>query len=103
MSTETVPPSAADDLPTTAPPATPATDTDQEVEARAGHTDPVVDVPALTALLDGRYADVRNLVRANLAEYSSILSDAETMTHREFRERVKDVVVEMAATGQTGM
>jgi len=32
-----------------------------------------------------------------------VLVDQETMTRPEFRERVKDVVVEMAATGQTGM
>ena len=62
-----------------------------------------VDVPALRAFLDGEYAEVRDLVRANLAEYASILEDAETMSHADFRERVKDVVVEMAATGQTGM
>src|SRR4051812_21930901 len=64
---------------------------------------PEVDVPALTALLDGRYAEVRDLVRANLAEHADILVDAEEMSIDDFRERVKDVVVEMAATGQTGM
>src|SRR3954452_4523015 len=68
-----------------------------------GYVQPEIDVPALTALLDGKYADVRNLVRANLAEYASILTDAEEMSIEDFRERVKDVVVEMAATGQTGM
>ncbi|MDN4163279.1 acyl-CoA dehydrogenase [Nocardioides sp. SOB72] len=57
----------------------------------------------MTRLLDGTYAEVRNLVRTNLAEYSSILEDAETMSRADFRERVKDVVVEMASTGQTGM
>jgi acyl-CoA oxidase len=64
---------------------------------------PEVDVPALAALLDGRYAEVRDLVRANLAEHADILVDAEEMSVDDFRERVKDVVVEMAATGQTGM
>ena len=68
-----------------------------------GYVQPEVDVPALTALLDGRYAEVRNLVRSNLAEYASILDDAEELSTDDFRERVKDVVVEMAATGQTGM
>src|SRR6478736_6844082 len=68
-----------------------------------GYVQPEIDVPALTALLDGRYADVRNLVRTNLAEYASILEDAEELSTDDFRERVKDVVVEMAATGQTGM
>ena len=36
-------------------------------------------------------------------EYASILEEAETLDRADFRERVKDVVVEMAATGQTGM
>lgn len=103
MSTDTVTPSAADEVPSTATPATPASDTDAEVEARADHHRPAVDVPALTALLDGKYAEVRNLVRTNLAEYADILTDAEELSREEFRERVKDVVVEMASTGQTGM
>src|SRR5919106_2159897 len=74
--------------------------TDQSPPA---YVQPEVDVAALKALLDGKYAAVRDLVRTNLAAYSSILEDAETMTRAEFRERVRDVVVEMAATGQTGM
>jgi acyl-CoA oxidase len=66
-------------------------------------TDPSVDVAALTALLDGRYAEVRDLVRTNLARYASVLEEAETLDRAAFRERVRDLVVEMAATGQTGM
>jgi acyl-CoA oxidase len=62
-----------------------------------------VDVPALAALLDGRYADIRAQVRDGLVEYASVLEDAETMTRDDFRERVKDVVVELASSGQTGM
>jgi acyl-CoA oxidase len=61
-----------------------------------------VDVPALARLLDGRYHDVRDLVRANLAEHASILEDAETMSREDFRQRVLEVVVMMASTGQTG-
>ena len=38
---------------------------------------PAVDVPALTELLDGKYAPVRQLVRKNLAEHADILEDAE--------------------------
>ncbi len=67
------------------------------------YVQPEIDVPALRTLLDGKYAEIRNLVRSNLAEYASILEDEETMDRGAFRERVKDVVVEMAATGQTGM
>ena len=69
----------------------------------AGYVQPVVDVTALTALLDGKYADVRALVRANLAEHQQILVDAEEMSTAGVRDRVRDVVVEMASTGQTGM
>lgn len=61
------------------------------------------DPAAMTRLLDGRYAEVRALVRSNLAEYASVLEDAETMSRADYRERVKDIVLEMAATGQTGM
>ena len=64
--------------------------------------DAVLDVPALTALLDGKYAEVRQLVRTNLAEHASILDDQLTMTRDEFRHRVLDVVRMMAGTGQTG-
>jgi acyl-CoA oxidase len=64
---------------------------------------PKVDVAAVTAVLDGTYVDVRNLVRTNLAEAAGILEDQENLGTDEFRDRVRDVVVEMAATGQTGM
>ncbi|MDF1606210.1 acyl-CoA dehydrogenase [Nocardioides sp. YIM 152315] len=63
----------------------------------------MVDVRALTTLLDGEYAAVRDLVRANLATYASVLEEAEELGMDEFRERVRELVVEMAATGQTGM
>ena len=61
-----------------------------------------LDVASLTALLDGDYAGVRKLVRDNLAEHASILADAEEMSRDEFRQRVLDVVLMMAGTGQTG-
>jgi acyl-CoA oxidase len=64
---------------------------------------PAVDVPAVTALLDGRYAEVRDLVRTNLAKFAGILEDQETLSRDDYRDRVRDLVVEMAATGQTGM
>ena len=102
MATDIVPPSSAEDVPAE-PGGTPQTDTDAQVESKSGYRRPEVDVAAMTRLLDGKYAEVRDLVRTNLADYSSILEDAETMSMTDFRERVKDVVVEMAATGQTGM
>jgi acyl-CoA oxidase len=81
-----------------------ATDTTaQAPEREPGYQQPAVDVPALTRLLDGRHVGVRDLVRANLAEHSGVLVDAEVMATEEFRDRVRDLVVLMASTGQTGM
>jgi acyl-CoA oxidase len=86
-----------------------ATDTARSDESQSDSTEssdyvqPEIDVPGLTALLDGRHAEVRNLVRTNLAEYASVLEEAETMSTEEFRDRVRDLVVVMASTGQTGM
>ena len=62
----------------------------------------LVDVAALTALLDGRYKQVRDLVRENLVLHRHVLDEAETLDTTAYRERVKDVVVELAKTGQTG-
>jgi len=64
---------------------------------------PDVDVPALTALLDGTYVEVRNLTRKRLVEHAQVLQDAREMSREDFRERVLEVVKELAATGQTGM
>ena len=61
-----------------------------------------LDVATLRTVLDGRYADVRDLVRGNLAEHASILDDALEMSQHDFRERVLQVVQMMADTGQTG-
>src|SRR5512133_3799705 len=103
MSTETVPPSSAERPPDGAPPPTPGADVGADVARGSGERRPRIDVAELTRFLDGRYAEVRGLVRANLAANAEILEQAETLPRDEFRERVKDVVVEMAATGQTGM
>ncbi len=64
---------------------------------------PTVDVPALTALLDGKYADIRALTRKNLAEHADVLDDAIELPRGEFRDRVLEVVRQMAATGATGL
>ncbi len=81
----------------TAPPQSETSDT------TGVYVQPEIDVAAMQSVLDGKYAEVRNLVRRNLADYASVLEEAETLPIDEFRERVKDIVVEMAATGQTGM
>jgi acyl-CoA oxidase len=62
-----------------------------------------IDVPALTALLDGRYADVRRMVREEMAEYADVLTDAEEMSQTDYRRRVRDLLVTMAETGHTGL
>src|SRR5690349_10963198 len=83
-----------------------ASDTQQPTapaEEESPYGDLQVDVPALSALLDGEHAAIRATVREGLVEYQAVLVDAETMTREEFRERVKQVVVELAATGQTAM
>ncbi|HEX7717586.1 MAG TPA: acyl-CoA dehydrogenase [Marmoricola sp.] len=69
----------------------------------ADYRQPFVDVPALTTLLDGTYVEVRNLTRKRLAEHAQVLRDAGEMSREDFRERVLEVVTELAATGQTGM
>ncbi|MFJ9576206.1 acyl-CoA dehydrogenase [Streptomyces sp. NPDC101191] len=71
--------------------------------AASDSTHPVIDVEALAGLLDGKYAGIRNLVRSNLTVHSSVLEDAERLGMDAFRERVRDIVGEMAGTGQTGM
>ncbi len=68
-----------------------------------GYRQPDIDVLALQRVLDGPYAEVRDLVRTNLASHAAVLEDAESMGRDEFRERVRELVVEIAATGQTGM
>ncbi|MEU7372701.1 acyl-CoA dehydrogenase [Streptomyces albidoflavus] len=77
--------------------------TDEAPTGASGYTQPEIDVPALAALLDGEYAEIRELVRGNLKTYASILDEADELSLDAYRERVRELVVEMAATGQTGM
>lgn len=77
--------------------------TDNTSTDPSGYVQPEVDVRALTEVLDGDYAEIRDLVRTNLVTYASVLEEAEELGVDAFRERVRELVVEMAATGQTGM
>ncbi|MCY0923392.1 MULTISPECIES: acyl-CoA dehydrogenase [unclassified Streptomyces] len=77
--------------------------TENASTAATGYVQPEIDVPALTGVLDGEYAGIRDLVRTNLATHASVLEEAEELGIDAFRERVREVVVKMAATGQTGM
>lgn len=69
----------------------------------ADYVQPEIDVPALTRLLDGKYAEVRDLTRKRLAEYGAVMQEAIELPRAEYRERVLQIVKELAATGQTGM
>ncbi|MEO5854287.1 MAG: acyl-CoA dehydrogenase [Nocardioides sp.] len=80
-----------------------ATETVVPAEETPGYVQPQVDVTALGRLLDGRYAEVRDLARTNLVTHASVLEEAETLDRAAYRERVKELVVEIAATGQTAM
>ncbi|WP_327174298.1 acyl-CoA dehydrogenase family protein [Streptomyces sp. NBC_01335] len=77
--------------------------TDNASTPGTGHTRPEVGVQAMAELLDGEYAEIRDLVRANLVTHASVLDEAEELGIDAFRERVRERVVDMAATGQTGM
>ncbi len=60
-----------------------------------------IDISAMRDLLDGRYKDVRERVRENLVKFAPLLAEAESMTTSDYRDRVRDVVIELAGTGQT--
>ena len=67
------------------------------------HVQPTVDAPALLAVLDGPYAGIRELTRKHLVEHAQILDDQIGLDTDAFRERVLEVVKEMAATGSLGV
>ena len=67
------------------------------------HVQPTVDVPALLAVLDGPYAGIRELTRKHLVEHAQILDDQIGLDTDAFRDRVLEVVKEMAATGSLGV
>ncbi|MFC8295622.1 acyl-CoA dehydrogenase [Streptomyces sp. NPDC057242] len=77
--------------------------TDNASPSEGGYAQPEIDVRALAEVLDGEYAGIRDLVRTNLVTHASVLEEADELGVDAFRERVREVVVEMAATGQTGM
>ncbi|MFD9876854.1 acyl-CoA dehydrogenase family protein [[Kitasatospora] papulosa] len=77
--------------------------TDKTSPAASGYVQPEVDVRALAEVLDGEYAGIRDLVRTNLVTHASVLEEADELGVDAYRERVRELVVEMAATGQTGM
>jgi len=62
---------------------------------------PTIDVPALTALLDGPYADVRARVCESLVEHADLLGAADEMPRDDYRDLVRDTVLALAKSGQT--
>ncbi|MDT9594693.1 acyl-CoA dehydrogenase [Nocardioides zeae] len=78
-----------------------ATDVARSPERSAPH-DIAPDPVALQAILDGRYAEVRDLVRRNLVEHAGLLDEVDDLDRDTYRDRVLEVVQKVAATGQTG-
>ena len=68
----------------------------------ADYGQPRIDVRALTDILDGEYAEVRRLTRKNLTASASLLNEAGRLDRVAYRERVLEVLQELAATGALG-
>lgn len=68
-----------------------------------GYVPPVVDAGELRRFLDGRYHEIRDSVRGQLADHADVLTEQMEMSSDDFRERVLELVQEMAGTGQTAM
>jgi acyl-CoA oxidase len=71
-------------------------------DAATGYLRPEIDVAALQRLLDGTYAAVRAAARDNVVRHADVLVDAERMPYEQFRERVLEVVRDLATTPQVG-
>lgn len=56
----------------------------------------------LRRILDGTYAEVRALVRANLIDHAGLLDEADDLGRDAYRDRVLEVVRALAGTAQTG-
>jgi acyl-CoA oxidase len=63
----------------------------------------VVQASELRDVLDGAHAGVRRKVVDGLVPHASVLADADTMPYDEFRERVRELLVELSASGLTGL
>jgi acyl-CoA oxidase len=57
----------------------------------------------LAGVLAGRYADVRARVREQLIPHAGLLQEADELPREAYRERVRELLVEMSATGMTGL
>ncbi|WGL52864.1 acyl-CoA dehydrogenase [Nocardioides sp. BP30] len=57
----------------------------------------------LAAALDGRDADVRRQVRDQLIPHAGLLHEADELPRDAYRERVRDLLLEMTKSGLTGL
>lgn len=83
--------------------ATPAASTPQRPAAPDSSSPTSIDALVLQRVLDGTYAEVRDMVRRGLADHAGILDEALELDRDAYRDRVLDVVLEMARAGQTGL
>jgi len=63
--------------------------------------DPVIQ--ELSDLLEGKDADVRAKVRQELVGRAEFLRDVDDLSRADYRERVRDLLVDMASSGLTGL
>lgn len=82
--------------------ATDAADRAPAPETAPQESTPRPDPAALRRILDGRYVEVRDLVRQNLVEHAGLLDEVDDLDRDTYRERVLEVVQKVASTGQTG-
>ena len=66
-------------------------------------TDAATLVPALTAFLDDPYHDVAAQVRKVMTTHADLLDEATTLSTAAYRNRVRDVLVGLAESGNTGL
>lgn len=78
-----------------------ATDLGVARDAAPEHT-VAPDPAALQRILDGKYAEVRDLVRRNLVEHADLLGEVDDLDREAYRDRVLEIVQQVASTGQTG-
>ncbi|QDP97499.1 acyl-CoA oxidase [Microlunatus elymi] len=62
---------------------------------------PQVDVPALTEVLDGPHAEIRDLCRRKLIEHAGLLDDAQRLDRDGYRERVLQTLLQLTDAGAT--
>jgi len=70
---------------------------------RGPHALQPIDVPTLTAVLDGAHAEVRNQVREQLGAHAAMVHEAPGLATDDYRERVLAILQDSAQQGLTGL